>query len=323
MTEAASALPRDRAVSGAVFCSHEEAPPTTHDDSHLPAASAGSSHHARGVWLMLLSATCFTINVLLTRALGEMQTVSVWLICTVRFVVGIGMVAVLYRREVRPSHLFLNRKLVERGLVGGLTVVGFYLTILRLGAGRATFINTTYVVFGGLLAMWILGERFRIAIAAGGGIALAGLALLTGAFGADSQASLYDLVGIVTALGSAWVVVTIRQLHATEHTATIFAAQCVYGLLVCIVPAVIHWQALSAPAVGVLLLVSICVSVGQIAMTLSFRDLPVAEGSLLQMLVPVGIGLGGALLFNEHFTSAELAGAGLILAGTAITLLRR
>ena len=272
---------------------------------------------------MLLSATCFTINVLLTRALGQMETVSVWLICTARFIVGIGMVAVFYPRDVQPLHLFRHRKLIERGLVGGLTVVGFYLTILHLGAGRATFINTTYVVFGGLLAMWILREQFRIAIAAGGAIALTGLALLTGAFGAGSHASLYDLLGIVTALGSAWVVVTIRQLHATEHTATIFAAQCVYGLLVCIVPASLHWQPLSLASGGLLLIASFCVGVGQIAMTFSFRDLPVAEGSLLQMLVPVGIGAGGALFFNEHFSIAEVAGAGLILGGTAVTLLRR
>ncbi|MEO6567585.1 MAG: EamA family transporter, partial [Opitutaceae bacterium] len=134
--------------------------------SHAP--SVPQSHHARGIWLMLLSATCFTINVLLTRALGQMETVSVWLICAARFVVGIGIVALFYRREVEPRHLFRNRKLIERGLIGGLTVYGFYLTILHLGAGRATFINTTYVVFGGLFAVWMLRERFRIAIAAGG-----------------------------------------------------------------------------------------------------------------------------------------------------------
>ena len=207
--------------------------------------------------------------------------------------------------------------------MGGGAVCTFYLTIMHLGAGRATFINTTYVVIGGLLAVWLLGERFRIATAAGGGIALAGLALLTGAFATNAHASSYDLLAIVTAFGSAWVVVTIRQLHATEHTATIFAAQCVYGLLVCAVPAALHWQGLSAAAMGVVLIASVCAGAGQIAMTRAFRDLPVAEGSLLQMLVPLGIGVGGVVFFHEHFTGAELAGAALILAGTTVTAVRR
>ena len=48
-----------------------------------------------------------------------------------------------------------------------------------------------------------------------------------------------------------------------------------------------------------------------------------AEGSLLQMLVPLGIALGGAVFFQEHFTALELCGGALILAGTAVTALRK
>jgi drug/metabolite transporter (DMT)-like permease len=58
-------------------------------------------------------------------------------------------------------------------------------------------------------------------------------------------------------------------------------------------------------------------------MTRSFRDLSVAEGSLLQMVVPLGIAAGGAVFFAEHFAVHELVGAALILAGTAFTALRR
>lgn len=283
--------------------------------------TAARSPHTRGVLLMLASATFFTANVLLTRVVGH--SVDVWLICCARFVVGLGIVLAFYRRDFEPSHLFRRRKLAERGLIGGLSVYGFYFTIVKIGAGRATFINTTYVVIGALLAVWALKERFRISIAVGGAVALTGLALLTNAFGTDSHASYYDLLAVVVAAASAWVVITIRQLHATEHTSTIFAAQCAYGLLLCGVPAILHWQPVPATAWVVMLLASVCAGAGQIAMTLSFRDLPVAEGSLLQMLVPVGIGVGGVVFFREHFTPAELSGAALILAGTAMTALRR
>ncbi|HEX2854883.1 MAG TPA: DMT family transporter [Opitutaceae bacterium] len=281
------------------------------------------SPHVRGVLLMVASTVFFTANVLLTRVLGQGQRVDVWLICCARFAIGLALIGVFYRRDVQPRHLFRNRKLAERGLVGSLGVYGFYLTVVHLGAGRATFINTTYVGIGALLAVWILGERFRIAVAAGSVVALAGLALLTNAFGTNAHASAYDLLAVVVAFGSAWVVITIRQLHATEHTSTIFAAQCVYGLLFCGIPAAWQWRPLTGGAWIMLLVASVAAGAGQLAMTRAFRDLPVAEGSLLQMLVPLGTGIGGMVFFGEHFTSLELAGAGLILAGTVGTALRR
>lgn len=127
---------------------------------------------------------------------------------------------------------------------------------------------------------------------------------------------------MVAALLSAYVVVTIRQLHDTEHTATIFAAQCVYGLLICAVPAMLTYQPLSAGAWAVMLVAGVTAGAGQLAMTRAFRDLPVAEGSLIQMLVPLGIALGGMAFFSEHFALHEVIGAALILSGTAYNAVR-
>lgn len=278
---------------------------------------------------MLGSATAFTANVLLIRTLGQVQSVNIWLVCCARFLVGLLLVAVVYRREFRPLQLFRNPKLVTRGLVGGFGVCGFYLTIVHLGAGRATFINNTYIIFGALLAVVMLRERFRPALATGGVAALAGLALLTHAFAAGYHTGLYDGLAVLTAFASAYVVVTIRQLHASEHTSTIFAAQCAYGLLLCAIPAVLAQSpagpavSLSAAAWFLMLLAAGFSAVGQITMTHAFRDLPVAEGSLLQMLMPLGVAVGGVVFFHEHFTGRELIGAALILVGTAFTALRR
>lgn len=282
-----------------------------------------SPHHARAVALMLLSTACFTANVLLVRALSAIGFGNVWLVTCARFVVGLVVIGAVYRREWRPRHLLTNRKLIERGLAGGFGVYVTYLAVVKAGAGRATFINNTYVVWGALLAAWLLREKLRPAVITGGVLALLGLALLTNIFAAGSHASFYDGVAVVSALLSAYVVVTIRQLHATEHSATIFAAQCVYGLAACLVPAVFHPQAISVPVAGLLLVAGVTAAAGQLAMTRAFRDLPVAEGSLLQMLVPLGVAAGSAAFFHERFSLSELGGAALILAGTAFTALRR
>ena len=272
---------------------------------------------------MVLSTACFTANVLLVRALSELGFGNVWLVSCARFVVGLAVIAAVYRREWQPSHLITNRKLIARGLTGGGGVYVTYLAVVKAGAGRATFINNTYVVWGALLAAWVLHEKMRPAEITGGICALVGLALLTNIFAAGAHPSIYDGVAVCSALLSAYVVVTIRQLHATEHSSTIFAAQCAYGLVVCLVPALLHLQPVSAPMLALLFVMGVTAAAGQLAMTRAFRDLAVAEGSLLQMLVPLGVAVGSFAFFHEHFSAAELAGAALILGGTAFTALRR
>lgn len=279
--------------------------------------------HRRAVCLMLLSAASFTANVLLVRALGTMGATNIWLVSCARFVVGLVMVSTYYRGDFQPTHLFRNPKLIERGIIGGIGVYLTYLTVVKLGAGRAVFIGNTYVIWGALLAAWLLREALRPAVLVGSVAALAGLGLLTNVFSTAAQPGLYDFLAVVTALLSAYVLVTIRQLHHTEHSSTIFAAQCAYGLLICLVPAVLTYEPLPPLGWLVVLAASLTAGTGQLTMTRAFRDLPVAEGSLIQMLVPVGIAAGGMIFFGEHFTLHDVIGAGLILAGTAFTAWRR
>ena len=285
------------------------------------------TRHRHGILLMVFSTFCFAANALVIRALGTVQAVDVWFLASVRFITGLGLILLLYRTGpdgFQPRHLYRQPRLIARGVVGALGVYIYYLTIVKLGAGRAAFINNTYVIMGALLAVLMLGERFRRSVALGGIFALTGLALLTNAFGTGAGISFYDWIAILGALGSSYVIVTIRQLHAEgEHTSTIFGAQCSYGLLLCLGPAIINWSAPDAMVWMLIVVSAFCSGAGQISMTRAFRELPVGEGSLLQMLVPLGIACGGVLFFAEHFAPHELIGAALILGGTALPALRR
>ena len=287
-----------------------------------PLPTANARH---GVVLMLASAFSFIANALIIRELGDRFAVDSWLLSTVRFVVGLAVILLFFRSggRFRFRHLYRNPQLIVRGVIGGIGVYLYYLTIVRLGAGRATFISNTYVVMGALLAVGFLHEPLTPALIVGSVVSLAGLALLTGVAAGLPQVGVYDFLAVLGALASAVVVVTIRQLHRTEHTATIFGAQCLYGLVFCLVPTAARFSA-PAPAAWSLLVVSgLCAGVGQLTMTRAYRELPVARGSLLQMLVPLGIAAGGALFFGERFQPHELLGAGLIFGGTLLTLLRR
>jgi len=278
--------------------------------------------HRRALLLMLVSTAAFTATILLVRWFGEFGHANVWLTTAARGVVGLGLVLAFYRRDFQPRHLYRNPRLIERGLLGGASIYLTYLAVVKLGAGRATFINNTYPVWGALMAAWYLREKLRPAVVGGGVVALLGIGLLTNALSGDLHPGLYDLAAFTSALLAGWIVVTIRQLHHTEHTSTIFAAQCAYGFLLCIGPGIATYRPMPLSAWLIMIAAGLAAGLGQLTMTRAFRDLPVAEGSLLQMLVPLGTAVGGMLFFAEHFTAHEAIGAALILGGTAYTAVR-
>ncbi len=268
--------------------------------------------------LMLLSAGCFVANVLFIRALGQGGG-DVWTITALRFAAGLVLCLVFQHRSLDPVALFTRPRLILRGLVGGAGTYGLYLAIIHIGAGRAVFLSNTYVILSAFLAVWMLRERFRPALATGALAALVGLGLLTGAIFGQLRVGPYDLVAIACAFAAAWVVVAIRQLHREGvPTATIFASQCVYGLLLC-VPFLIAQGTLPSPAASLgLIAAGLLAGVGQLAMTSSFRDLTVAEGTLIQALVPLGIAAGGILFFRETLGWHGLVGGLLIVAGSVL-----
>jgi drug/metabolite transporter (DMT)-like permease len=270
---------------------------------------------------MLLAAACFVANVLLIRALGRLG-VDVAVISVLRFAAGLALCGMFYRRSTDLGVLFTKPRLILRGLIGGATTYGFYLTVVHLGAGRAVFLNNTYVILSALLAVAVLGEPFRRPLAIGALAALAGLGLLTGAIFGILRVGVYDLVALAAALASAWVVVAIRQLHREGvSTATIFASQCVYGILLS-APFLIATPSLPSPwTFAGLIAAGVCAGAGQLAMTAAYRHLAVAEGALIQTLVPLGIAAGGVLFFGERLGWIDGIGGLLIVAGSLVPML--
>ena len=110
---------------------------------------------------MLGSTGGFIANALIIRELGDRFAVDSWLLSTVRFVVGLALIVAFFRTggRFRFRNLYRNWQLVVRGVLGGVGVYLYYLTIVHLGAGRATFISNTYVVMGALLAVVFCGSR--------------------------------------------------------------------------------------------------------------------------------------------------------------------
>lgn len=270
---------------------------------------------------MFLAAACFIGNVLLIRALGQGDG-DVWTLTALRFAAGLALCVGFQRHALDVGALFTRPRLILRGLLGGAATYALYLAIVHIGAARAVFLNNTYGILSSLLAVWLLRERFRLSLAGGAFTALVGLGLLTGAFFGELRIGRYDLIAIGSAVAAAWIVVAIRQLHQEGvPTATIFASQCVYGLLLC-APFVVWQGAWPSPGAGLgLVAAGVLAGVGQLAMTSSFRELTVAEGTLIQTLVPLGIAAGGIVFFGEALGWHGIVGGLLIVGGSVIPTL--
>ncbi len=264
---------------------------------------------------MLAGVACLVVNFLIVRTLGH-RGLDAWTLVSIRFMIGFIVVSTLYRRKFQPSHLFTNTRLIARGVIGAITTVGFYQAIIYLGAGRATFINNTYVVWAALFAVWFLGEKLKPRLMMSCVATLVGLALLTKILSTGMNPGIYDGIALLTAFGSASVAVLIRSLHNGEHTSTIFGSQCLYGMLICGIPAMLSGSVIPTGLWPALIGTSLLATSSQLFMTRAYRELPVGKGVIFQTLVPVGVTIGGIILFNEEFYSSDIIGAILIIAAT-------
>lgn len=286
---------------------------------HPGGAVAPVIHPRRGLVVMLVSVLAFTVNTLVLKFVGTGDgaigpDVSLFF----RALVGTVVVLLFFRgaRPVRLAPIFKDRDLVWRGISGLLGTAAYYWTIPSLGAGKATLICNTYVVFASVFAMFSLGESLTLRRLCWLLAAFAGIALLVGpkegtsgfAFGFPEGLALFG------ALMAAWAVVLVRQLSLGFSIGTIYLAQCLWILGPVAILAVPDLAGLSWAETGWLTLAATAASLGQLAMNEGYRCLTVTTGASMQMLWPVATTTGGWLLFDESFGPLQWLGAVLILA---------
>lgn len=265
----------------------------------------------KGVLWMLASVVLFAANTLLIRAASEYSpTVDGWTALLFRGVLGVFLLHAIYRKSgiFDWKRVFTSRFVFMRGLIGGVAIISFYVTIVELGAARATVINLTYPMFATLIAALWLKEKVSVMKRVWLVFALAGLVVFLSDGKSSLTPSMYDLLGLLGAVSSGWVVVIVRRLRHDEHPAQIYAALVVFSVLMG-VPSLGKVAELSHFSWGFLGTAAIVVTFGQLYMTSAYQRLSIAQGSSLQMALPVVTAFGAFVFFGERFQVYELAGA--------------
>ena len=274
---------------------------------------------------MLISIVAFAVNVLLLRALSDaIPAANAWVATLFRGVIGWVVIVAAFRgRGFAPARLVASPLLLMRGMVGAAGILLFYITIERMGAGRAVIINLTYPVFGALMAALWLRERLNWGQVGWMGVGLVGLVVFLRSKTSQGGISFDEGLALLGAIVAGAAVVLIRVLGRSEHASTIYASQCLWSFVGGLPFGAKHLSGLPMEAWIILIVASVLVSVGQLALTHSFRTLSVAKGSSVQMLLPLATGLGGYLFLGERYSTTEIVGGLITLGATWQVVLHR
>ena len=276
------------------------------------------SFDRRSVMLMLGSVVLFAANTLMVRAVAlHTPAADGWVAIIFRGAVGLAVVYALFGggRGLDLKRMFSGRQITIRGVIGALSTIAFYITIMKLGAARAVILNLTYPIFASVIAAFWLKEKLSRAAMVWMLVGFCGLVVFLSDDGQLLSPSGYDLLALVGAVGSGWVVVIIRRLRHEEHPATIYASQAFYGLVIA-APAAVNLPQLPASAWVTLAAGAVIVTTAQLIMTRAYQFMSVSRGSSLQMLLPLATAVGGFVFFGESFHPLEIAGAALTLLAT-------
>jgi drug/metabolite transporter (DMT)-like permease len=206
---------------------------------------------------------------------------------------------------------------LRRSIAGTLSMFLNFAAVTRLPLADVTAFSFVMPIFATVLAALLLGEKVGTHRAAAVVAGFAGVLLMVephGAFGASTGSSIGAAEALSGAFLSAFVVVFIRQMSATEKSEAIVF----YFMVSCAAAgaATMLWdyQPLDWAQTGILILCGVTGGLGQICMTYSYRY---AEPSLLApfdyaaMIWAVALGY---FIFAEVPERIVLAGAGVVIA---------
>ncbi|HZD22874.1 MAG TPA: DMT family transporter [Acidimicrobiia bacterium] len=217
------------------------------------------------------------------------------------------------------------------GLALGADIVSWHGSIDFIGAGLATLLANTQVIFVALGAWIFLGERPRRTTLAAIPVILIGVSLVSGvgqgdAFGIDPVRG--TLLALLAATFYATFILGFRQSNdeqapaagpLLEATVGATGAALVIGLVTGDVTLGLSW-----PSHGWLIALALDAQVaGWLLIGYALPRLPAVETATIVLLQPALTMVWGALIFSERPSALQIAGAVVVLTGVTFVAMIR
>ncbi len=216
------------------------------------------------------------------------------------------------------------------GLFFAADLTFFHHAIELVGAGLATVLGNLQVLFVGVVAWLLLGERPNRALLSGVPIALVGVLLISGILGGGAYGRdpvLGAVVGLLTAASYAAYLLLIRKGRDTRRiagtildaTAACAVGSAVGGLLVGDLDLLPSW-----PGHGWLVVLALSAQVGGgLLIAIALPRMAAVTTSVLLLTQPVMSVVMAMILVAETPSAFQLVGVLLVVLGVAVSTIRR
>ncbi len=261
-----------------------------------------------GTITMLLSSVFFAAMAALIRAT---PSVNSYILGMARFVVGTLVCFGLFAVKLDRPRWVNWPWIIVRGVVGSIAVVIFFWSIQEIGLAKATMLNYTYVIWAGVLAVPMLGERLRLMQWLAVVVAVAGVALLFEVHGLNVAPA--DAIALFGGTCSGIAVIAVTRCRDTDSSTNVFWSQSLFGIGAVAWPMATHWATPTLVQVYAMVAVGLLAAAGQLLMTYAYKHTGATQGSLLSLVTPVLGGAIGVACFHEPLTLRFALGTLLIL----------
>jgi drug/metabolite transporter (DMT)-like permease len=286
--------------------------------------SMRASDGARLVALAIIWSLSFVFLRIVVPVIGPL-----WMATARLFIGGLALCAWLALMRTPVDVRARWRAYLVVGIVNSaLPFVLFGYGALHLPASYLVILNATVPLFIAVIAVIALRERLTVATVVALLAGLAGVALVTRAVPVDADASfaLAVAAGLAASLCYAIAAVGLKRYGSALSPAGIAAWSQVFAAIVILPVAVASPVAGVIDAEVVLSMAALALVCSGIAYLLYFRlirDIGPARASTVTFLMPAFGMLWGAWFLGESVTAGMIAGAALIVAGTATVLRQR
>jgi drug/metabolite transporter (DMT)-like permease len=271
---------------------------------------------------MVVSALSFSLMGVCVKQVGGRIPVAE--VVFARAIVSVALSWWLLHRAGIPAWGKRRWLLIWRGAIGTAALVCVYAALAALPLAAATVLQYLYPPFTALLAWLMLGEPIGKRVLAAMALGWLGVLLVAQPagllLGGATLALVPVLIAVAGALFTAFAYVSVRSLGTSEHPLVIVF----YFPLVALplsLPLVALNPVLPTPAELLWLVgVGVFTQLGQVYLTRSLTALPAARATAISYVQVLFAGGWGWLLFGESIDSWTIAGAGLVLAATLVSL---
>ena len=272
---------------------------------------AGQSPALRGIILMCVSTVAFSIMHGLVRFVSEV--LPPFQIAFFRNLFGVVFLLPLLIRSrfalLRTNRLGLH---ALRGVVNIVAMLMFFTALSISPLAKGTALSFTAPIFMAVLAVLVLGERFRIYrwIAILMGFIGMLIILRPGVVAIDLGALL------VTGSAALWAVamLIIKILSRTEKSLTIVAYMGIFLGVFSILPALYVWQPFGIATLWWMVLIGLCGTVAQMALSQALKETDPTALMPFDFLKLIWTAIIGAWFFSEIPDVYTLLGAIVIFA---------